>query len=71
VIISPKKKKILYVSKTITGRVHDKKALIDDGILTLAPPKSKGLGDLGYIGVIDDCPWLNMVTPIKRKPKQE
>lgn len=71
IIIHPKKKRILYVSKTITGRIHDKKALIDDGILVFAPPKSKGLGDLGYIGVTDDCPWLSMVTPIKKRPKQE
>jgi hypothetical protein len=71
VIISPRKKKILYVSKTITGRVHDKKALIDDGILTMAPVKSKGLGDLGYQGTTEDCPWLNVATPLKRKPKQE
>lgn len=71
IIINPKKKRILYVSKTITGRIHDKKALIEDGILVFAPPKSKGLGDLGYIGVTDDCPWLSMVTPIKKRPKQE
>ncbi len=68
VIINPRKKKILYVSKTITGRVHDKKALVEDGVLILAPPKSKGLGDLAYQGVKEDCPWLNMVTPIKRRP---
>jgi hypothetical protein len=70
-IINPRKKKILYISKTITGRVHDKKALIDDGILVRAPLKSKGLGDLGYQGLNEDCPWLNVITPIKRKPKQE
>lgn len=71
VFIHPRKKKILYVSKTISGRVHDKKALIDDGVLLHAPPASKGLGDLGYQGITEDCPWLNLVTPIKRKPKQE
>lgn len=71
VIINPTKKKILYVSKTTTGRIHDKKALIDDGILTLAPLRSKGLGDMGYIGVTDDCPWIRLITPFKRKPKQE
>ena len=53
------------------GRIHDKKALIDDGVLLHAPPRSKGLGDLGYQRVNDDCPWLNVVTPIKRKPKQK
>ncbi len=37
----------------------------------MAPIKSKGLADLGYMGVSQDCPWLNVVTPIKRKPKQE
>lgn len=71
VIINPRKKKIIYVSKTITGRIHDKKALVDDGILLHAPPKAKGLGDSGYMGVSDDCPWLNLVTPVKRKPQQE
>lgn len=71
IIINPKKKSILYVTSTRTARIHDKKALIDDGILLHAPPKSKGLGDLGYQGVTDDCSWLTIVTPIKRKPKQE
>ena len=71
IIINPKKKRILYVSKTITGRIHDKKALIDDGILTMAPLKSKGMADLGYQGVNEDCPWLKVIIPIKRRPKQE
>lgn len=70
VLIHPQKKKILYVSKTISGRIHDKKALIDDGVLLHAPPISRGLGDLGYQGVTEDCPWLRLVTPVKRKPKQ-
>ena len=71
IIISPKKKRILYVSKTITGRVHDKKALIEDGILTMAPLKSTGMADLGYQGVNEDCPWLKVIIPIKKKPKQK
>jgi len=71
IIISPKKKKILHVTKTIPAKTHDKKALIDDGVLLRAPPKSKGLGDLGYLGVTTDAPWLSVITPVKRKPKQE
>lgn len=71
ILVSPKRKRILYITSTKTARIHDKKALIDDGILLHAPPKSKGLGDLGYQGVTDDCSWLNLVTPIKRKPKQK
>lgn len=71
ILISPKRKRILYITSTKTARIHDKKALIDDGILLHAPLKSKGLGDLGYQGVTDDCSWLNLATPIKRKPKQK
>jgi len=70
VIINPRSKKIMYITKTTTGKTHDKKALTDDGILLRAPPRSRGLGDLAYQGVTKDCPWLTVVTPIKRKPKQ-
>jgi len=71
ILINPKNKRILYITKTQTARIHDKKALIDDGILLHAPPKAKGLGDLGYQGVTSDCPWLTVITPLKRKPKQK
>jgi len=71
IIISPRGKRILHISHTIPAHTHDKKALTDDGILLHAPPKAKGLGDLAFQGVTKDCPWLNVVTPIKSKPKQE
>ena len=37
----------------------------------MAPLKSKGMADLGYQGVNEDCPWLKVIIPIKRRPKQE
>jgi hypothetical protein len=70
-IINPRSKRILHVTTTIPAKTHDKKALTNDGVLLRAPPHSKGLGDLGFQGVSKDCPWLTVITPIKRKPKQE
>lgn len=70
VIINPYTKKIIYTTQTLPGSIHDKTALIEDGILDHAPPKSKGLGDLGYQGINKDKPQIKLLTPIKKKVKQ-
>lgn len=67
ILINPKTKKILSVSKTAEGRLHDKKLLEGDSIILRAPPKSTGMGDLGYEGMDKVHPWIKFITP-KKKP---
>jgi len=71
VIIHPKTRKILHISKTVEGKTHDKTLLEETGILTKAPPGSQGLGDLGYDGIKDEYPHVKFITPIKKQPRQE
>jgi len=71
VVINPKSKRILAVSKTVEGRMHDKTLLEETGLLLKAPPGSKGLGDSAYEGVRKTHRWLSLVTPLKKKPGKE
>lgn len=71
VVIHPKSKRILFVSKTVEGKMHDKTLLEETGILLKVPPKSCGLGDSGYEGVRKESSWLKFVTPLKKKPGGE
>ncbi|MBI5465557.1 transposase [Candidatus Gottesmanbacteria bacterium] len=71
VVIHPKSKRILSVSKTVEGKMHDKTLLEETGLLTKAPPGSCGLGDSGYEGVRKTSRWLKFVTPLKRKSGRE
>lgn len=70
-IINPKNKKILAVSGTVAGKIHDKKLLEEDKIILRAPPHSLALGDLGYQGADGLHPWIRFVTPLKKPPKKE
>lgn len=70
-IVNPKTKRILSVSATVEGKLHDKKLMEKDPTIYYAPPKARGLGDLGYQGVREINPLVTFVTPIKKPPKQE
>lgn len=65
IIVSPKSGRILQVSQTHEGKLHDKKLLEQDGILKHAPPGAKGLGDSGYQGAGEINPWIKFITPFK------
>ena len=67
IIVDPHNKKILSVSDTVPGTVHDKKLLEMDGILNHAPPDSVCMGDLGYLGADEINPKIRFITPIKKK----
>jgi len=67
ILVNPKTKKILSVSKTAKGKVHDKKLLESDPVIYRAPPGSTGMGDLGYEGMGKIHPWIKFVIP-KKKP---
>jgi hypothetical protein len=70
ILVSPKSRRILSVSQTFFGTIHDKKVLEEDGIIYRAPPSAKGLGDLGYQGVKEENPLLFFVTPLKKRAKK-
>jgi hypothetical protein len=66
-IVHPKTKRILAVSKTYEGKRSDKKIFEDDPLFLKLPPGSTGMGDLAYQGI--KHPFLRMVIPNKSPPK--
>lgn len=70
-IVHPKKRKILAVSKTVEGKLHDKKLCEIDPIIYYAPPGSKALSDLGYQGADRINPRVKFITPLKKPPRKE
>lgn len=71
VTIHPRSKRILDISDTVEGKMHDKTLMEKSGILLKAPPGSKGMGDSGYEGLRKDYPWIKFITPIKKNPGKE
>lgn len=71
ILVSPKTRKILAVSKTVEGKMHDKKLLEKDKTILRAPPNSKGLGDLGYQGADKISPWVKLIIPLKKPSGKE
>ncbi|MBM3283016.1 transposase family protein [Candidatus Gottesmanbacteria bacterium] len=71
ITISPKSKRILSVSLTVEGKLHDKKLFEKDPTVLRAPPKAKGLGDLGYEGVRETNPLISFITPFKKPRGKE
>lgn len=71
IFVSPKTKRILTVSDTVEGTIHDKKLLENDPLLLHLPENSVGLGDLGYMGTDDLNPRLKMILPQKKPPGQD
>lgn len=66
--VDPKSKKILAISKTAQGKMHDKKLAEDDPLWLTIPPGSIGMGDLGYQAMDQINPFVKFITPYK-KPK--
>lgn len=71
VVINPRTRRILSVSDTVEGKMHDHALLDQSHLLVKAPPGSRGLGDLGYEGVKKDYPWISFCTPLKKKAKTD
>lgn len=71
VLVSPQTKKILSVSRTLPGTIHDKKIFDDDPAFLRAPPDSVGMGDSAYQGTNGNNPHLKMVIPKKKPPGGE
>lgn len=65
VLVSPKNGRILAVSGTVEGKLHDKRLLEFDPIIYHAPPGAKGLGDSGYQGAKEINPLVKFLIPFK------
>lgn len=59
--------RILDVSKSYSGRIHDKTVLDKEKTLTRLPRKTRKRMDKGYDGVIQENPELNIILPHKRR----
>lgn len=68
-IISAKTSRILAISGTVEGKLHDKRLMEEDGMIYRAPPKAYALGDSGYQGARKVHPWVRFITPLKKPPK--
>jgi len=71
ILVSPKTKKILHVSKTVEGKKHDKRLAEEDPVWYKFPPGSLCIGDSGYQGLDETNPRVKVVTPKKKPPKRE
>ena len=71
IFVSPNSRKILTVSDTVSGTIHDKKLFDADPLLLHLPEGSTGMGDLGYLGSEDLNPNLKMILPQKKPPGKE
>jgi len=68
IIISDIKKKIIMLSDTREGKVHDYKNLKDEEIASTIPKEVTAVLDGGFQGIQKDYPELRIAMP-KRKPK--
>lgn len=71
ILVSPRTRRILTVSNTAEGTIHDKKLLENDPLLLHLPENSVGLGDLGYMGTDDLNPRLKIILPQKKPPGKD
>lgn len=71
ITIHPKTKRILHISDTVEGKMHDKNLMEKTGMLLKVPPGSQGMGDSGYEGLRKNYPWIKFITPLKKKPGKE
>jgi hypothetical protein len=66
ILVHPKTKRILAVSKTYEGKRHDKKIFEEDNLFLKIPPGTKALADTAYQGI--KHPFLRVITPKKKSP---
>jgi len=62
-----KNHRILDVSKSFPGAVHDKKMFDIEHTIVKIPMQSIILTDLGYLGINKDHPEANIILPFKHK----
>jgi hypothetical protein len=67
-LVSPQKKRILAVSKSVEGKRADKKLFADDPIVLMLPKDSVGMADKAYQKADQISPYLKMIIPKKKPP---
>lgn len=71
ILVSPQTKRILAVSDTYSGRIHDKTIFEEDPLTLRLPPNSTAMADLGYQGTQNINPHLKIIMPQKKPPLKE
>jgi hypothetical protein len=64
-------KRIVAVSETHPGSVHDKQVFDSDETIKKLPQQARHILDKGYVGVDKEHPNCNILIPFKRKKGQE
>lgn len=62
-----KRGRILDISKSYAGRIHDKTVLDKEKTIKRLPKKTRKRLDKGYDGVIQENPQSNLILPYKRR----
>lgn len=71
ILADPHTRRILYISRIVEGKLHDRKLLEKEPIILYAPPGAEGMGDLGYQGAKKINPLVKFIIPLKKPPKRE
>lgn len=71
ILVSPQTKRILAVSNTYSGRIHDKTIFEEDPLILRLPSESTAMADLGYQGTQNINPHLKIIMPQKKPPLKE
>lgn len=66
ILLNPRDKKILYVSKSYGGKKHDKQLFEEDKIWLRFPPGTTVLGDGAYTAIDQLSPYIKLARPFKR-----
>lgn len=71
ILVSPQTKRVLAVSDTYSGRIHDKTIFEKDPLTLRLPLNSTAMADLGYQGTQNINPHLKIIMPQKKPPLKE
>lgn len=65
-LVSRRSGRILHVSETVPGSIHDRKLLEASGLLDQLRDRTTVRGDLGYLGTARDHPRLDICLPRRK-----
>lgn len=71
ILMNPRTKRVISISPTIEGKRSDKKLADEDPNLCCLPPNAKGMGDLGYLSLLEDNSKVKFIVPYKKPKRKE
>ena len=71
IYLNPTSKRITAISKQFEGKKHDSAIFKEDKMYLKAPPNSQFMGDTAYIGLTDESPYIQFITPVKKPVGKE